>query len=253
MFKELEDAWTQDSKGYDELIQKQFSNRRDVEHWSCELKKILGNEPLRVLDVGCGPGFLSIILSRLGHEVKAIDGSVGMASCAAGNFATEGKDIPVEVEDAVTLPNEDAESYDVIISRDVVWTLYNPQEAFIRWKEVLKPGGKIIIYDGNYRRDRHSLKISLWKGLSAILAVITEKKMPNRKAHHDNQGVFAALPMVICERPEADMELLRNAGYKKIRVTNDKYRNSPKRLEFWKYGYQGRKFRVIAWKSKNRI
>ena len=39
---------------------------------------------------------------------------------------------------------------------------------------------------------------------------------------------------------DADLELLRGAGYKKIRITNDRYRNSPSRMEFWKYGYQGK-------------
>lgn len=248
MFKELEDAWTQDSGGYDELIKKQLTDQRSVEYWGQELKKVLGEEPLKILDVGCGPGFLSIVLTRLGHEVKAIDGSEGMVRCAAGNFAAEGKDIPVEEEDAVELPKEEAQSYDVIISRDVVWTLYDPKKAFVRWREVLKPQGKVVFYDGNYRRDRNSLKHKAWKVLSKTISAISEKKLPHRKAHHDNTGVFASLPMVTAERPAKDMELLQQAGYKKIRITNDKFRNTPKRMEFWKYGYQGKKFRVIAWK-----
>ena len=45
-------------------------------------------------------------MSRLGHRVKAIDGSGGMVRCAAGNFAAEGLDADVQVEDAVKLPEE---------------------------------------------------------------------------------------------------------------------------------------------------
>lgn len=248
MFKELEEAWSKDSGGYDELIKKQLSNAQDVAYWSSQLKRIVGDEPQKILDVGCGPGFLSILLTRLGHEVKAIDGSEGMVKCAAGNFAAEGVQIAVEEEDAVRLPTETDESFDIIISRDVVWTLYAPEEAFCRWKEVLKPGGKVVIYDGNYRRDQHSWRISLWKCFSQLLSAITEKKLPHTKAHHDDKGVFAALPMVTAQRPDKDMELLKKSGYKKIQITKDKYRNSPRRMEFWKYGYQGEKFRVIAWK-----
>lgn len=33
----------------------------------------------KVLEIGCGPGFLSIIMSRLGYDVKAIDGSEDIA------------------------------------------------------------------------------------------------------------------------------------------------------------------------------
>ncbi len=248
MFREIEDAWTQDSDGYDELVKRQLSNKKDVAHWMHELKGVLGEEPLKILDVGCGPGFLSIMMARLGHTVKAIDGSVGMVNCAAGNFAVEGRDIPAEEEDAVLLPEEENESYDVIISRDVVWTLYDPEKAFARWKEVLKPGGRVIIYDGDYRRDIHSFKLTAWKALSQLLITITERKLPEKAAHGDEAGIFTELPMVTAKRPQRDLELAREVGYKRIRITNDKYRNSLRRMEFWKYGYQGRKFRVIAWK-----
>jgi SAM-dependent methyltransferase len=252
MYKELEDAWTHDSGGYDELIKKQLMNHGLVTYWSRELQKVLDEEPLDILEVGCGPGFLSIILARLGHRVKAIDGSSGMVACAEKNFRAEGKNIPLEEEDAVMLPHEEKESFDVIISRDVVWTLYDPEHAFQRWKEVLRPGGKIVYYDGNYRRDRRLLKYTLWKGFSEALAVLIDRKLPQKKAHHEEGGEFAKLPLVTCERPEKDMELLREAGYKCIRITNDRYRNSPGNMEFWKYGYQGKKFRVIAWKKVNK-
>lgn len=248
MFQELEKAWTHDSGGYDELIKKQLSNRRHVAHWSNELRNTLGDEPLKILDIGCGPGFFSILLARLGHDVKAIDGSEGMVNCAAGNFAAEERKISVALEDAVALPEEKEKTYDVIISRDVVWTLYDPEKAFRRWREVLKLGGRVVIYDGNYRRDRTSAKMVVWKGFSQILSVVTERKLPDKKAHHDKEGVFSELPMVVSDRPQKDRELLREAGYRRIRVTNDSYRNSPKHLEFWKYGYQGKKFRIIAWK-----
>ena len=107
-------------------------------------------------------------MMRLGHEVKAIDGSAGMVRCAAANFAAEERKILVQEEDAVELPEEEKEVYDVIISRDVVWTLYDPLRAFTRWKEVLKPGGKVILYDGDYRRDTRSFKITAWKCLSCF-------------------------------------------------------------------------------------
>ncbi len=59
MYEEIEDSWTVDSGDYDDIIQKQLSNRRDVEHWEKELEEILGEKPLRILDIGCGPGFLT--------------------------------------------------------------------------------------------------------------------------------------------------------------------------------------------------
>lgn len=246
MFNEVEAAWTQDSGEYDALIQRQLGDAREVAYWSRELKQLLGDRPLDILDVGCGPGFLSIILARLGHRVKAVDGAEGMVRCAAGNFAAEGRDIPVEVADAVRLPAEQAASYDVIISRDVVWTLYDPKQAFARWREVLKPGGRVVIYDGNYRRDRRGAGYRLRKGLGECLAAIRDRRRAPKRAHHDEGGVFDALPMVQVERPAADRALLDEAGYRSVDVAPDAHRNSPARMEFWLYGYQGRKFRVVA-------
>nr|WP_269851744.1 class I SAM-dependent methyltransferase [Methanosarcina horonobensis] len=39
---------------------------------------MLGEEPLNVLDVGCGPGFFTIMLARLKHNVTSVDGAEGM-------------------------------------------------------------------------------------------------------------------------------------------------------------------------------
>ena len=248
MFEEIESAWTADSAGYDESVKAQLKNQRDLRHWSEELQLLLGAQPLRILDVGCGPGFFSIVLSRLGHFVKAIDGAEGMVEHANANFRTEGCSVTAHLEDAVTLPDEEAESYDVIISRDVVWTLYDPAAAFQRWKEVLKPGGRVIIYDGNYRRDRKDLKTRGWMAFSQLLTVVTERKLPRYKEHSDDTGAFGRLPLVRQERPGADRRLLKKAGYRQVTITNDYYRNSFTRLEYLKYGYQGRKFREVAWK-----
>lgn len=247
MFEEIESAWTADSAGYDDAVKKQLKNRRDLQHWSKELQLILGAKPLHVLDVGCGPGFFSIMLGRLGHHVKAIDGSVGMVEHARANFQAEGCTAKAEVEDAVTLPDEENESYDVIISRDVVWTLYDPEAAFARWKEVLKPDGRVIIYDGDYRRDRNDLKTKLWMNFSDVLTVITDRKLPEKTEHGGSEGAFAELPMVTLDRPQADRRMLRKVGYRQVSVADDTYRNSFTRLEYLKYGYQGKKFRVIAW------
>ena len=51
MFEKIENKWTEDSGDYDDMIQKQLSNKRTVSHWTKELKRLLGPEPLRILEV----------------------------------------------------------------------------------------------------------------------------------------------------------------------------------------------------------
>jgi len=245
MFDEVEKAWSEDASGYDDLVKKQLSNKRDMNYWINELKVSVGEKPLKILDVGCGPGFFSILLSRLGHDVTAVDGAIGMVECAKKNFDAEKLDIRTFCSDVVTLNGEMESSYDVIISRDVVWTLYDPDRAFKRWKKLLKPNGRLIIYDGDYRKEHKTLGNFMLRAISKVVISITEKKV-NEETYHTDDPIFDKLPMVENKRPMTDVELLKKAGYKKIVVKNDEFRNSPTRLEYWKYGYQGKKFRVMA-------
>lgn len=40
--------------------------------------------------------------------------------------------------------------FDVIISRNVTWTMEHPEEVYTQFKRVLKPGGRLPIYDANW-------------------------------------------------------------------------------------------------------
>ena len=245
LFEKIEKKWTEGAMGYDEHIQKQLSKKKDVDYWTKELRSLLGEEPLHILDVGCGPGFLTIILTRLGHTVKAIDGAQGMVNAAQKNFDAEGKGSVAALEDAVLLPDEEDASYDVIISRDVVWTLYDPETAFRRWKQVLKPGGKVLYYDGNYYSGDTSFRAHFQKAVGWISCLLLEHRIYGRSSLLP-EGEFANLPFVLTDRPRKDYETCKKTGVRNIRITRDYYRTSLKNPEHWVYGWQGKKFRVLV-------
>lgn len=248
IFEKVEKAWSADSEDYDHLIQAQLNRKRDVVHWKSELKSVLGEKPLRVLDVGCGPGFFSIMLARLGHSVTSVDGAEGMVECARRNTKKEDLDVTVYLADAVLLDQEKDRRLDAIVSRDVVWTLYDPQKAFKRWNDLLKEGGKVIIYDGDYRRDHSSPRYYVLKLISNIVKLFTEGLKLRKRQHGTPGNGFEQLPMIRHKRPQKDRELLLQAGFARVEITSDRFRNSPGHIEFWKYGYQGKKFRVIGYK-----
>ncbi|AKJ40174.1 class I SAM-dependent methyltransferase [Methanosarcina barkeri] len=248
VFEQIEKAWSADSGGYDQVIQKQLSNEEDVKHWQDELRLVLGEKPLHVLDVGCGPGFFTIMLARLKHNVTSVDGAEGMVEHARINIKKEALNAKIYKSDAVLLDNEKEGSLDAIVSRDVVWTLYDPEKAFIRWKYLLKADGKIVIYDGDYRRDQSSLRYHVLKLTSDLINLFMEGKHRKKKQHNSPGNGFEQLPMIQHKRPQYDRELLLKAGFSKVEVTKDCFRNSPLHLEFWRYGYQGKKFRIIAYK-----
>ena len=249
MFEEIENKWTEGSGDYDDIIQRQLSSKRTVSYWTKELKNLLGPEPLRILEVGCGPGFMSIIAARLGHEVRAVDGSAGMVEKARRNMQHYHQAVEICQEDGVTLPLEQEQSYDVILSRDVVWTLYDPEKAFRRWKDVLKPGGKIIYFDGDYRTTEPTLKNKIRMKIADFLIYVTERKT-YESDEKESSGIYEKLPFTSQKRPEADFQALKKVRFARIRIRENRWLNSPWTMDFWKYGYQGKKFIVVATKKE---
>ena len=104
---------------------------------------------LRVLDVGTGPGFLAVLLAKLGARVTAVDYTEGMLEEAARN--AEGLDVRFHRMDAESLGFEDA-SFDAVVSRNVTWNLPRPLQAYREWTRVLRPNGLLLNFDANWYR-----------------------------------------------------------------------------------------------------
>ena len=115
--------------------------------WLDLLREVAGPPPLRVLDVGCGTGFLALRMAELGHTAVGIDLSEGML--AAAQHKAEGVGLPVtfRLGDAEA-PPPDGAPYDVILERHVIWTLPQPRKAVHAWRALLQPGGLLILIEG---------------------------------------------------------------------------------------------------------
>ncbi|HTQ33887.1 MAG TPA: class I SAM-dependent methyltransferase [Stellaceae bacterium] len=106
-----------------------------------------GRERLVALDIGCGTGFLSLELAARGHDVTGIDFAPEMLALAKDKAAKAGAAIRFEHADAENLPFGDA-SFDLVITRHVLWTLPHPEAAIGEWIRVLRPGGRLAVIDG---------------------------------------------------------------------------------------------------------
>jgi ubiquinone/menaquinone biosynthesis C-methylase UbiE len=51
-----------------------------------------------------------------------------------------------ELDDAAA-PSFPASSFDVIISRHLLWTLVDPESTFANWHRLLRPGGRLVAID----------------------------------------------------------------------------------------------------------
>ena len=124
------------------------SEKRDL--WlEVILPKLPKGRNLKILDVGTGTGFFAVLLTEKGHNVVGIDLSSSMIENSKKTADILGYNIDFKVMNAQELEFRD-EEFDVVISRNLTWTLPDAKKAYSEWFRVLKKGGTLINFDANY-------------------------------------------------------------------------------------------------------
>jgi ubiquinone/menaquinone biosynthesis C-methylase UbiE len=108
-----------------------------------------GRRALDALDVGSGTGFLSFELAARGHRVTGVDFAPAMIAQARSKAAARGVAVTFEEADAEQLPFAPG-SFDLLISRHLLWTLPHPEAAIDEWIRMLRPGGRLVVVDGQF-------------------------------------------------------------------------------------------------------
>ena len=96
------------------------------------------------LDLGCGNGSLSHELSRLGFEVYGVDRSDSGIQIAREAFPQVQFSLG-DVEEDLSPDPFQAESFDVVVSTEVVEHLYRPRRLVENAFRLLKPAGHFIV------------------------------------------------------------------------------------------------------------
>jgi ubiquinone/menaquinone biosynthesis C-methylase UbiE len=102
------------------------------------------------LDVGCGTGFFALLLAGLGHRPVGVDLADAMLARAREKADAAGLDVDFRSADAEHLPFAEG-SFDLVIERHVIWTLPDPPRALAEWARVLRPGGRLVLVEGDWR------------------------------------------------------------------------------------------------------
>lgn len=107
----------------------------------------------RVLEIGCGAGFMAIALAQRGLSVQAIDSTEAMLEQAQRNAQESGgvESLSLSMGDVSALAFEDA-SFDLVIALGVIPWLETPERAIQEMARVTKPGGHIIFTADNRAR-----------------------------------------------------------------------------------------------------
>lgn len=98
----------------------------------------------RVLDAGCGEGYLSRIIHSIGGRVVGIDACGELIDAARSAAEREKRDIVYHHGSVIALPLDD-ETFDCVVCNHLVNDLPDPAPAFNEFGRVLKPGGKLVV------------------------------------------------------------------------------------------------------------
>lgn len=145
----VKDYWTQRSHDFGTVRKNELENEMG-QRWLYEIERFLPEGgSLDILDVGTGTGFFAVLLAQQGHRVEGIDLTPAMLEEARTLAKQRNLDIAFREMDAQNLAYPD-DTFDVVISRNLTWTLPDPERAYASWFRVLKPGGVLLNFDADY-------------------------------------------------------------------------------------------------------
>ena len=209
----VKNYWTRRSHDFGAVRKNELANAMGT-RWLEELQKHLPQgKPLEILDVGTGTGFFAILLGHLGHHVVGIDLTPAMLEEAKSQARALGVTAEFLQMDAQALRFEDGR-FDVLLSRNLTWTLPEPETAYAEWYRVLKPGGVLLNFDADYAENVRSESTqncsvapdSPYGHVGMTQALVEE-----------NNAITLAMD-VGQKRPEWDIAILKKLGFTDCRA-----------------------------------
>lgn len=177
------------------------------------IKHLPEDKNIKILDVGCGAGFFPVILGKRGYNVTGIDLTgemINYANRMIEIYGLEGDRVKAIQMDAENPDFPDGE-FDVVVSRNLTWTLPHPIDAYRQWARVLKKGGTLLNFDAEYAKYHHNKDVREDPSHRGITAEM------NDECHK----IYHMLTISSLTRPEWDGEVLVNLGFKNIELDMD--------------------------------
>jgi ubiquinone/menaquinone biosynthesis C-methylase UbiE len=184
--------WNRRAPGFDADFGHSIRTAAERAAWDRILDLVVGGRgTLDALDVGCGTGFLSLELAGRGHRVTGVDFAPQMLAEARKKAAAQGLAVRFEEGDAEQLRFAEG-SFDLVMTRHVLWTLPHPEQALDEWIRVLRPGGRLAVMDSQFDPS------------------VLERSPQNARSSAEYAGIGDRLPF-LGGRPQAEIEALFKA------------------------------------------
>ena len=144
--EDIRGYWDADAESYDASPSHYPQRPQEQAAWAAALRRLLPKPPAKVLDMGAGTGFLSLLLAAQGYRVTAADFSAAMLERLAAKAAARGLDIEVVQADAESPP---AGEFRAVVERHLLWTLPDPARALAAW-QAAAPAGRLVLVEGTW-------------------------------------------------------------------------------------------------------
>ena len=208
--------WSQRAEAFEIQRLREYDSEKR-ERWLAEFHRYMPRrKPLHILDIGTGTGFFACLLAAEGHKTTGIDLTPEMIEHAGHMASVLGQDVSFQIMDAEN-PVFPPESFDVLTTRNLTWTLPHIEKAYRKWYRILKPGGVLINFDADYK---------------AALDNEAEYELPENHAHKlvpdhmkaENDAITMEIGACHKPRPQWDVQLLLETGFECITVDAGVYK-----------------------------
>ncbi|MEN1761566.1 MULTISPECIES: class I SAM-dependent methyltransferase [Anoxynatronum] len=207
--------WDHCASHYDEGYDHAVKSDAEKQLWMKLLRQLIGESPRNILDIGTGTGNLAFMLAELGYSVKGVDLSAELLAIARSKQPPHMGKVVFEQQDAQELSETTGDQYDVVISRNVLWTITDPEKALSEWHRVMKPGGIFVMIDANWFCP--TLQQRLLKAMGTLL-----KSFQKNQQHEEQEEqtydphIMASLPLIGKNGVQIFTKLANNCGFKNV-------------------------------------
>ncbi len=207
----IRDWWNADAEVYDNAPSHAASDPVEAAAWRAAIEDALPATPAEVLDVGAGTGAMSLLAAELGDRVTALDLAPAMLEQARSKADARGLVLQFVVGRADEPPKG---PFDAVMERHVLWTSPNPVETLQAWRGVVRPGGRLVLFEGIWRRTDAVARAR------DALADLLRRAYGTPHDHHAeyDEAILAELPLARLPSAEPLIESVYSAGWRGVRL-----------------------------------
>ncbi len=199
--------WDRDAETYDRSPSHALTDPVEAAAWRAILRRHLPDPGGRVLEAGAGTGSVTTLLAELGYRVTALDVSEGMLARARRKL--EAFDVDFVIGPADRPPRG---PFEAVVERNMLWTNPDPVGTLTAWREVVRPGGRLLVLEG--------IEGGVLQDLRERAAGLIRRALGIPHDHHDHYDpeVLSALPLARAGSPAPLVDAIARAGWSGIRL-----------------------------------